>query len=291
MSTYDEAKKKAVANGDQTFTYNGARYRAGPLPSRTAVSFGEGGAVPPPAVRPQARPELHFWNALQETADALQVPVEELATIISYETAGSMNPLQPGPVTDKWGQHRGYIQFGEPQAKQYGVDFSSAEAAARSQLGKDGAIVKYALAHGFKPGEHNPLQLYATINAGNPNKTGARDAAAGGAPGTVAEKYYTQMAAHRRKVAASMGKSSGPDPMEWGHYDTANRFVPRDYPHYGSAPTADQEAANQERRQRDARAYALNVLGNSMKTQSGNVMGPMTPHRVEAAQMLAIPEN
>ena len=138
-------------------------------------------------------------NALiQETATALQIHPEDLATIISYETGGTMDPLQSGPTT-KYGQHRGLIQFGEPQAADYGVDFSSSEAALRSQLGKDGAIVKYMLAHGFVPGKHNGLNAYATINAGGPNNLGAKDEAAGGAPGTVEQKWFEQMAPHRAK--------------------------------------------------------------------------------------------
>lgn len=160
-----------------------------------AGSGASGGA---PAPQDGLSPEVR--NLIYETANALQVHPRELATILSYETGGTMDPMQPGPTT-KWGQHRGLIQFGEPQAKQYGVDFSSPEAALKSQLGKDGAIVKYALGSGFKPGEHKGVNLYATINAGNPNALGAKDAAAGGAPGTVEDKYYEQMRPHAEKFA------------------------------------------------------------------------------------------
>lgn len=131
------------------------------------------------------------------TAKALGVTPQDVATAISYETGGTFNPTQVGPTT-KWGQHRGYIQFGEPQAKQFGVDWNNPIG---SQLGENGAIVKYALANGFKPGM-SFMDLYSTINAGAPGRYGARDAAAGGAPGTVADKVNTQMGGHRARARA-----------------------------------------------------------------------------------------
>ncbi len=208
MADYATAQSAAKKAGENSFTYGGSRYltqpiRRNPVTPGNQQHFADGGTV-----RPQARPQYDFWGLINETAEALQVPPHELATLISYETRGSMDPRKAGPTT-QWGQHRGLIQFGEPQAKQYGVDFSSPESAMMSQLGKDGAIVKYALGHGFQPGKHNPLQLYATINAGNPNKTGATDENNGGAPGTVADKYYNQMNAHRAKIAEGYGKSIG----------------------------------------------------------------------------------
>lgn len=159
---------------------------------------GAAGSVGGAAVTQGMTPRMR--ELLYETADALKIHPRELATIMSFETGGTLDPMQPGPVT-KWGQHRGYIQFGEPQAEAYGVDFSSPEAAMESQLGKDGAIVKYALGHGFIPGEHKGLNLYATINAGGPLNLNAKDEAAGGTPGTVEDKWYSQMNEHAKKFA------------------------------------------------------------------------------------------
>ena len=137
-------------------------------------------------------------NALQqgiaEAANALQISPIDLATVISYETGGTFDPMQLGPIT-QWGQHRGLIQFGEEQAAQYGADFSSAAAALQSQLGADGAIVKYLLDRGFQPGG-SMLDLYSTINAGAPGLYNATDEFNGGAPGTVFEKVNEQMAGH-----------------------------------------------------------------------------------------------
>jgi len=145
----------------------------------------------------------------QETADALGMSLEDLLTAASYETGGTLNPVQRGPTT-KWGQHKGLIQFGEPQAKQYGVDFSSPEAALRSQLGREGAIVKYMRAHGYDPEKHGFENFYATINAGNPNALGASDAHAGGAPGTVRDKVREQMGGHRANARKWLGQAGLP---------------------------------------------------------------------------------
>ena len=151
---------------------------------------------------------LSLW---QETADELGLSLEDLMTLSSYETSGSLDPRQKGPTT-QWGQHRGLIQFGEPQAKQYGVDFSSPEAALRSQLGRDGAIVRYMRGSGFKKGMSG-LDAYSTINAGAPGRYSASDANNGGASGDVRDKWENQMDAHRAKARRYAGLGGTPLPQ------------------------------------------------------------------------------
>jgi hypothetical protein len=152
-----------------------------------------------------------FKTKMAETAGALGITPIELATIISFETAGTLDPMQVGPTT-KWGTHRGVIQFGEPQAKQYGADFSSKEAAINSQFGANGAIVKFATAHGYKKGMGMD-QLYSAINAGGINKFNASDTKAGGTRGTVRDKLNNQMADHKKK-AERLLRDDAPD--LWG---------------------------------------------------------------------------
>lgn len=130
-----------------------------------------------------------------QTASALGIDPVDLATAISYETAGTFDPTKRGPTT-QWGQHRGLIQFGEPQAKKYGVDWSNPVG---SQLGPDGAVAKYLRDTGVKPGM-GMLDIYSAINAGGVGRYGASDANNGGAPGTVADKVNNQMSSHRRKA-------------------------------------------------------------------------------------------
>ena len=141
-----------------------------------------------------------FRDLLNETASELGMEPATLAAIISYETAGTFSPTKRGPTT-KWGQHRGLIQFGEPQAKRYGVDWNDP---LKSQLGKDGAVVKYFRASGWKPGM-GLLDAYSIVNAGGPGRYNASDTAAGGAPGTVQDKVRDQFGPHISRAERLMG--------------------------------------------------------------------------------------
>jgi hypothetical protein len=145
-------------------------------------------------------------NLIIQTANALGVEPAVVATAMSYETGGTFNPMQAGPTTQH-GQHRGLIQFGEPQARQFGVDFSSPQAALNSQLGPDGAVVKYLQNAGVKPGM-GLMDVYSAINAGHVGLNNRSDANNGGAPGTVADKVNNQMAGHRQNAMKLLGDMS-----------------------------------------------------------------------------------
>lgn len=140
------------------------------------------------------------------TAQALGVSPIDLATAISYETAGTFDPSKRGPTT-QWGQHQGLIQFGEPQARKYGVDWQDPVG---SQLGSDGAVAKYLRDTGVKPGM-GLLDIYSAINAGGVGRYGASDANNGGAPGTVRDKVDQQMSGHREKAMALLGQQMAAD--------------------------------------------------------------------------------
>lgn len=127
----------------------------------------------------------------------------DVATAISYETGGTFDPMQTGPTT-QWGQHQGFIQFGKPQAEQYGADFSNPQTAMNSQLDpKTGAVWNYLDGTGVKPGMGLD-NIYSAINAGAPGRFNASDANNGGAPGTVADKV-AGMGDHRTKATEFMG--------------------------------------------------------------------------------------
>lgn len=158
-----------------------------------------------------------------ETAQALGMSPFDLATIISYETAGTFDPAKRGPTTQH-GQHRGLIQFGEPQARKFGVDWNDPLG---SQLGADGAVAKYMRDAGFKPGM-GLLDAYSAVNAGRVGRYNASDANNGGAPGTVADKVNNQMSGHRRNAERLLGElqnmpADGPKGQE-------------SYPVFGGAP-------------------------------------------------------
>jgi hypothetical protein len=148
---------------------------------------------------------MDMRTGIIETANALGMDPVDLATIISYETAGTFDPTKGGPTT-QWGQHRGLIQFGEPQAREYGVDWNDPLG---SQLGPDGAVARYFLSNGWQPGM-GMMDAYSIVNAGAPGRYNASDANNGGAPGTVADKVTGQMEGHRAKAAGLLGGEFAP---------------------------------------------------------------------------------
>lgn len=145
-----------------------------------------------------ATPELS--GAIKSAATELGISPVDLATVISYETGGTFNPWQKGPTT-QWGQHRGLIQWGEPQQKKYGV-YEGMPVGEQLK-----AVVQYMRDAGVKPGM-KLLDVYSAVNAGAVGRYNASDAANGGAPGTVADKVSNQMAGHRRKAELLIGGGS-----------------------------------------------------------------------------------
>ena len=169
-------------------------------------------------------------NGIIQAAEALGIDPADLATIISYETGGTFNPMQAGPTT-QWGQHRGFLQFGEPQARQHGVNWDDP---INSQLGADGAVVRYLKAAGVKPGM-GMMDVYSAVNAGSVGRYGATDAHNGGAPGSVEDKVRYQMDGHRAKAQALLGDGGGgytaagfghqPQSYSGGQYNEGGRYV------------------------------------------------------------------
>ncbi|HEX8417194.1 MAG TPA: hypothetical protein VF641_06270, partial [Methylobacterium sp.] len=170
-----------------------------PVPSVGALSGRDGersgGALSPGDAGGQVTAKYPDGLAagIKQSAKDLGISAEDLATVISYETGGTFDKWKRGPTT-KWGTHRGLIQWGEPQARKYGVtqDMSAGE--------QMQAVTRYLRDRGVKPGM-GAHQVYGAINAGGVSDWHLRqkDAAAGGAPGTVRDKVDYQMGAHRRK--------------------------------------------------------------------------------------------
>lgn len=162
-------------------------------------------------------------DGIREAAAVLHMEPEWLATIISYETAGTFDPMKLGPTTQH-GRHRGLIQFGEPQARQFGVDFSSVEAAIESQLGANGAVVRYfqnAFDGRMDMRDADFANFYAAVNAGDPRRLLASDANNGGAPGTVLDKVNNQMDGHRANAAALLGMNPQMSELELEQMEAA----------------------------------------------------------------------
>lgn len=138
-------------------------------------------------------------QAILATSQRIGANPRDLAAAISYETAGTFDPWKAGPTT-QWGQHHGLIQWGEPQAKAYGVNQATPVPQQMEAVGQ------YLQKAGFKPGM-GILDLYSAINAGRVGRYGASDAKNGGAPGTVADKVNNQFAGHFANADKLLGGS------------------------------------------------------------------------------------
>jgi hypothetical protein len=116
-----------------------------------------------PAKSAGRNPDADLADAIRRGASDLGIDPLDYAAVMSYESGGTFDPWQKGPVT-KWGQHRGTIQYGEPQRKQYGVyqGQSAAEQITKSN-------VKYLRDRGVRPGMKLP-QIYAAINGGRTDR-------------------------------------------------------------------------------------------------------------------------
>ena len=147
-------------------------------------------------VQQAQRQENPLVRSIRSTAEEIGINPVDLATAISYETGGTFDPWKRGPTT-KWGQHRGLIQWGEPQRAQYGVTQDSTP---EQQMA---AVGQYLRDRGVKPGM-GLLDVYSAINAGRVGRYGASDEKAGGAPGNVADKVAS-MGDHRARAARFLG--------------------------------------------------------------------------------------
>lgn len=135
-----------------------------------------------------------------DTAAAIGMPAHDLATIISFES-GFNGDVWGG----KNGQHYGFIQFGPAERAQYGVRVGDPS----SQLGPNGAVAKYFIDRGYKPGM-GIMDAYSIVNAGGPGLYNRSDTAAGGTPGDVRAKVTTQFAPHAERATALLGGSYTP---------------------------------------------------------------------------------
>lgn len=248
--------------------------------------------VAAPVTAPSSAPAIPFdastvqpeiRNGIVETASALGIDPVDLGTAISYETGGTFDPTKAGPTT-QWGQHKGLIQFGEPQAKQYGVDWNNPIG---SQLGANGAVANYLRSTGVKPGM-GLMDIYSAINAGGVGRYGASDANNGGAPGTVADKVNQQMAGHREKAMALLGAQTPQAAIEQAA--PLPRFRGSDY----NSPmlTYDDRGARVERPYTDpAVSVQPNAMAPPMPAPVEVAARPIAAAPTPAPQQAAPPPN
>ncbi|WP_298981694.1 hypothetical protein [uncultured Roseibium sp.] len=123
-------------------------------------------------------------NAVRRESTRIGMDPQTMLTIMAYETGGTLDPWQRGPKT-QWGVHRGLIQMGGPQRKEYGYEKDS------SISDQVRASADYFLDRGWRKGM-SELDAYSIVNAGAPGLHHRTDANNGGAPGTVADKVASR---------------------------------------------------------------------------------------------------
>lgn len=118
-------------------------------------------------------------RAVTVLAEQMGISAKDLLAVMSFETGGTFDPWKAGPVT-QWGQHRGLIQWGEPQREKYGVTESSTITEQVIAAGK------YLQDAGVKAGD-GLMQIYAAVLAGDASKINAGDTHNGGVVSSVLE--------------------------------------------------------------------------------------------------------
>lgn len=131
-------------------------------------------------------------RAVIQAADKLGVSPLDLATIISYETVGTFSP---NIVGGKGNNYQGLIQFGPEERKQFGVY--------KGQSFEDqvtNSVVKYFQTRFNSVGRTTQgatlLDLYKTVNGGNPNVSSS----ASDGNGTIGGHVARMQGSHRRNA-------------------------------------------------------------------------------------------
>ena len=170
---------------------------APPAPDLPGAAGG-GGAAAGTGGRAAAAPRFELSSrgkALVAAAQKLGVSPLDLATIISFETAGTFSPSIRGGAG---GNYQGLIQFGAPERRQYGVTPSQSF---EEQV--MGPVVRYFQDRfkgvGMSTQGASLLDLYTTVLAGNPRANrNARDSF-----GTSAVSGVQRMGPHRQKALST----------------------------------------------------------------------------------------
>jgi murein DD-endopeptidase MepM/ murein hydrolase activator NlpD len=183
-----------------------------------------------PEILPKSKPETPetkakhqispFAQKIKQVAANINADPVDLATLISFETAGTFSPSIRGPVVKDRGRAVGLIQFMPETSRELGT--TSEALAQMSQVEQMDYVERYLVKRGFKGG--GLKQLYSTVFAGHPN-----------ARGSISDGYHTLDSAvermnreHRgRAIALLSGKSleKTPDQINKSHiYKWAPQF-------------------------------------------------------------------
>ena len=109
-------------------------------------------------------------KVIKSAAEELEVDPVDLATVIGYETIGTLDPSMWGGEN---GDYLGLIQFGKEEREQFGAE------PGQSFDDQMKSVVKYFKARGLPPGA-DLLEIYTTVLTGSPGNYDTPDS--GGTP-------------------------------------------------------------------------------------------------------------
>ena len=133
-------------------------------------------------------------RAMAATAQRLGLPVDQFAALMSWESAGSLNPNIVGGDNNAY---QGLIQFSPENRQRYGIrpNMTIAE--------QMPAIERYLLDRGFKPGEMDIRGAYSAVLAGN-----------------ASQRYWNRQDSNGTSVNNAAHRFRSGD-----HYDRARQFL------------------------------------------------------------------
>lgn len=135
-------------------------------------------------------------DVLRQAAKELGTTPRDLATVISYESG--FNSKKWG---GKGGNYMGLIQFGPNERRDYGANDQQSF---KEQMP---AVVRYLKHRGFQPGM-DLLQLYKTINGGNPRASSK----ANDGNGTIEQHVAKMIATHTARAERFLASGSKDQP-------------------------------------------------------------------------------
>jgi hypothetical protein len=109
-------------------------------------------------------------DAINRVAADLGVSPQDLATVMSYETGGTMSPSKWG---GRGGNYLGMIQFGPAERQKYGVhpgQTAAQQIDAAGRFLKDRGLQRWLRENPNATDEEKQTALYSTINAGSPGR-------------------------------------------------------------------------------------------------------------------------
>lgn len=188
-------------------------------------------------------------------AEQLGVSARDVLAVMSFETGGTLDPWQAGPTT-QWGQHRGLIQWGEPQAQQYGV--SEASSITEQVM----AAGRYLADRGVEAGD-NLAAVYAAVLAGDASLVDRGDINNGGVVTSVLDAVSGEQFA--------------------GHIARAEGLLAA----YGGVVQATEESIQlEERRAEQAADFQQSLTERTESLEFENSLNGMARADAEAARVL-----